>query len=148
MSISLNNHEISAKIKDRYAYILYSFSFENKNKNATSNELKFEITIDSQAFISSFEADIDGQLFYGITKEKQVASKEYQAAKKKHFNTILISKPYDNIPNVFSVRTNIDSGSKILLNIAIEQYLQKQFKFNQVNIQILHDFTKYSIQKK
>ena len=79
-----------------------------------SNELKFELTIDSEAFISKFVADIDGQRFIGKTKEKEEAKQ------------ILVSQP--------EIKTNIDSKSKISLKITIEQYLQKKFNFNMFRI--------------
>ena len=50
--ITLNKHNISSKIKDRYAISVYSFDFKNDNGDAA--ELKFEITIDPDAFISHF----------------------------------------------------------------------------------------------
>eukprot|EP01083_Nonionella_stella_P067772 179481_1 len=142
--INLNKHKISANIKDRYGIITYAFDFENNDGN-TSTELKFEITIDPNAFISRFEANIDGILFIGQTKEKQTAAKEYDAAKTKDENAILISQPHAEIPNVFQIKTNIDSKSKVSLTIQIEQYLQKTFSFNQLNIQILRDFSTYNI---
>ena len=74
--LSLSRHDTFTTIKDRYAHIVYSFDFENDSSNL-SNELKFAITIASQAFISGFEANIDGELFYGTVKEKEQASKEY-----------------------------------------------------------------------
>ena len=43
-------------IQDRYATTIYLFDFENSNKYGR-NELKFEITIDPDAFISKFEAN-------------------------------------------------------------------------------------------
>eukprot|EP01083_Nonionella_stella_P234298 824826_1 len=142
--INLNKHKISANIKDRYGIITYAFDFENNDGN-TSTELKFEITIDPNAFISRFEANIDGILFIGQTKEKQTAAKEYDTAKTKDENAILISQPHAEIPNVFQIKTNIDSKSKVSLTIQIEQYLQKTFSFNQLNIQILRDFSTYNI---
>ena len=57
--LSLNKHIIFAKIKNRYATSVYSFDFENENGYAS--ELKFDITIDPDAFISKFEANIDGE---------------------------------------------------------------------------------------
>eukprot|EP01084_Bolivina_argentea_P093107 167480_1 len=145
--ICLNKHSISASIAERYAYICYELAFENLNEKG-SNELRFEITIHPQAFISGFTADIDGELFKGKTKEKKEAKQEYEAAKKKSENAILISQPHENIPNVFQISTNIDAKSKILLNIQIEQYLTKQFNFNQLNIELLKEFDTYSITKK
>eukprot|EP01084_Bolivina_argentea_P024066 44912_1 len=99
-NISLNRHEITATIKQRYATIVYSFDFENVNESK-SEELKFEITIDANAFISGFMADIDGEIFIGQTKEKQEAKQEYIAAKQKDENAILITQPNSDIPNVF-----------------------------------------------
>ena len=134
--ITLNKHSISGDIQNRYAVIKYSFDFENKGENG-SGELKFEITIDPDAFISQFIANIDGQIFIGQTKEKQTADKEYKAAKQKDENAILISQPHKDIPNVFQIKTNIDAKSKISLEITIEQYLCKTFNFNELTIQIL-----------
>eukprot|EP01083_Nonionella_stella_P188626 695742_1 len=144
--ITLHSYEISADIKNRYASCSYLFGFENTNTSG-SNELKFEITIDPNAFISKFTADIDGELFIGDTKEKQTASNEYRAAKQKDENAILISQPHPNIPNVFEVKTNVDAKSKVTLTIQIEQYLHKTFDFNALDIQILRNFTKYNIKQ-
>ena len=143
--ISLTEHSINANVSDRYATIEYSYNFENKSAGSGSRELKFEITIDPDSFISHFIADIDGEMFYGKTKEKEEAKKEYKEAKEKNENAILISKPYKDIPNVFQIKTNIDKDSKISLQISIEQYLTKKFNFNHLNIQILRNFKKYNI---
>eukprot|EP01084_Bolivina_argentea_P142174 249771_1 len=142
--IILNNHTITVDVKNRYAHIICSFDFENTNDSG-SNELKFEITIEPMSFISKFIAIIDGEIFEGITKEKQTAAKEYNTAKKKNENALLIFQPHQNIPNVFQIKTNIDAKSKISLKISIEQYLQKQFNFNIINVQILRNFNKYNI---
>eukprot|EP01084_Bolivina_argentea_P001894 3510_1 len=142
--ISLNKHSISAKVIDRYAYIVYSFHFENTKRNG-SNELHFDITIGAEAFISKFEANIDGELFIGKCKEKETAANEYVEAKEKNENAIIITQPFDNIPNVFTIKTNIDSQSKITLKITIEEYLQKQFNFNLLTIELLKSFNKYNI---
>eukprot|EP01084_Bolivina_argentea_P005533 10421_1 len=142
--ITLQRHDISAKIKGRYAHIEYCFHFENVNK-INSNELKLEMTIDPSAFISGFTADIDGKLFVGKTKEKATASKEYIAAKQKNENAILINQPHTDIPNLFQIKTNIYAQSKVILTIEIQQYLQKTFNWNELNIQVLRSFTKYNI---
>ena len=141
--ISLQSYDISANIINRYASVKYSMDF--KNNNADSAELKFEITVEPDAFISKFEADIDGQLFIGQTKERKTADKEYKEAKKKKENAILILQPHKNIPNIFGIKTNIDSESNIKLEITIEQYLKKKFDFNELCIQILRNFEKYNI---
>ena len=145
-SILLNEHRITGSVKDRYANILYLLHFENTYIFG-SHELEFEITIDPNAFISKFEANIDGVIFIGKTKEKETASKEYKAAKEKNENAILISQPHKDIPNVFKIKTNIDAKSKILLTIEIEQYLQKKFGFNELNIQLLRNWNKYNIKQ-
>eukprot|EP01084_Bolivina_argentea_P037432 69238_1 len=136
--ITLYKHDISVNINDRYAITQYLFNFENTN--TVSDELQFELTIDPKAFISKFEAVIDGELFVGKTKEREEASSEYAEAKEKDENAILISQPHRNIANVFQIKTNIDAKSKISLTITLEQYLQKTFDFNQLNIQILRSF--------
>eukprot|EP01084_Bolivina_argentea_P024067 44913_1 len=142
--ITLNQHDITAAINDRYANIGYCFYFENKNTNG-SNELRFEITINPTAFISSFQANIDNVVFVGQTKEKEIAASEYKDAKEHNVNTILISQPYKEIPNVFEIKTNMKSKSKVILTIKIEQYLQKQFDFVRLGVEILRNFAKYNI---
>ena len=67
--IALYNHQILADIQDRYATLTYLFDFVNKNEEA--KELQFELTIEADAFISKFEADIDDQLFVSKTKKKK-----------------------------------------------------------------------------
>eukprot|EP01084_Bolivina_argentea_P121292 214939_1 len=144
--ITLHNHEILTNINDRYAIIRYRYNFENTNETG-SNEIAFEITINPKAFIAKFEADIDGEIFIGRVKQKEIAAKEYNEAKEKNENAILISQPYKDISNVFQIKTNIDSKSKVLLTVEIEQYLQKKFNFNELNIEILQNWSKYNIQK-
>ena len=109
--IALHKNSICGKIQNRYAEVIYSFEFKNEALNA-SNELKFEITIDCNAFISAFTANIDGELFHGETKEKTKAKKEYEKAKAKNDNAILISQPNKDIPNVFQISTNIKSAQQ------------------------------------
>ena len=47
----------------------------------------------------AFEANIDGQICIGQTKQKQTAEKEYQEAKENDENAILISQPHKDIEN-------------------------------------------------
>eukprot|EP01084_Bolivina_argentea_P269754 458531_1 len=143
--ISLNKHSIDVTIHDRYATIDYLFQFKNNSTQQGSNELQFEITIDPKSFISQFKTNIDGQIFIGKTKEKQTASHEYTNAKANNQNTILIKQTNSEIPNLFTISTNINNGSEITLTITIEQYLTKTFNFNALDIQILRNFDKYSI---
>ncbi len=83
--LTLQKHEISTNITDRYANIEYCFHFQNLNKSNTE-ELSLEMTIDPNAFISRFTANIDGELFIGQTKEKEEAKQEYTEAKEKNEN--------------------------------------------------------------
>eukprot|EP01084_Bolivina_argentea_P318334 552040_1 len=76
-TISLNKYSIITSIEERYATMVYIFDFENESDSKISQELQFDITIDSDAFISNFIADIDGEIFEGITKEKEEAKQEY-----------------------------------------------------------------------
>eukprot|EP01084_Bolivina_argentea_P269187 457428_1 len=146
--ISLNRQHINTTISERYACIIYSFNFKNTRSDTNqSDELRFAITIDPDAFIAGFTADIDGQLFVGCTKQKQEAKQEYTAAKEQNDNAILISQPNKHISNVFQISTNIDSQSEITLNVSIQQYLQKRFHYNQLNIQLLNDFSGTTIRK-
>eukprot|EP01084_Bolivina_argentea_P139725 245783_1 len=139
--IALHKHTIKANVSERYATIEYLFEFENYYNNS-SKELEFEITIHPSACISGLEANIDGEIFNGITKEKEKASNEYNKAKQNDENCILICQPYPNISNVFKISTNIDSNSKISLNITIEQFITKKFNFNELNIEIIKSFNK------
>ena len=74
--ISLLKHQIKANINNRYATTKYLFEFENGGNYA--KELKFELTINPDAFIAGFEASIDGKLFIGATKEKKTMEASLQ----------------------------------------------------------------------
>eukprot|EP01084_Bolivina_argentea_P108459 193832_1 len=54
--IILNKHTITATINQRYATIVYSFDFVNADQYYGSQELSFELTIHSEAFVSNFTA--------------------------------------------------------------------------------------------
>eukprot|EP01084_Bolivina_argentea_P301469 520109_1 len=135
--IILNKHRIEANITERYAIISYLFDFKNSSEYGISKELKFDITIDPNAFISGFTANIDGEVFTGKTKPKEEAKKEYIEAKETNENAVLIYQTDPNIPNVFTIKTNIDSDSKISLKLTIEQFVTKVLNFNALNMQIL-----------
>ena len=142
--IALVRHSIAVEIAERYATTEYSFDFVNDAKRQ-SKELKFEITIDPEAFISHFVADIDGERFVGRTKAKETAKAEYTAAKAKDETAILISKPFDDIPNVFRIKTNMRGGSKVQLRLSIQQFIAKKLQRNELTVQILRNWSHYGI---
>ena len=90
-------------------------------------------------------ADIDGERFMGQTKAKETAKAEYSAAKAKDETAILISKPYDDIENVFRIKTNVRGGSKVQLKLSIEQFVAKKLQRNELTVQILRNWSHYGI---
>ena len=142
--IYLKSQNFDVSIINRYAYVTYSFEFENLN-GYSSEELKFDIVIDNHAYISSFVMNINNTLFYGNTKPKYEAELEYQSAKEKELNTVLISQKYPNIDNIFEIATNIEASGKTQLNITIEQFVEKKFDNYELTIEILNDLLAYNI---
>jgi len=142
--IALVRHSITVDIRERYATTEYSFDFENESK-CESKELQFELTIDAEALISHFVADIDGERFVGCTKAKETAKAEYTEAKAKDETAILLSKPYEDIANVFRVATNVRGGSKVQLRLSIEQFVAKKLQRNELTVQILRNWSHYGI---
>ena len=144
-NIVLSKQKVDVNINNRCAIVNYEYNFINICKYDKSQELKFEITINTKAFISNFIADIDGKIHHSETRKKQESLIQYQKAVKENKNAILISRPYPNIPNVFSIETNVSKNSKIKLIITIEQFIEKELNFNQLNVELLNPFLSYNI---
>eukprot|EP01084_Bolivina_argentea_P056598 103546_1 len=143
--ITLHKYVVNAIIEDRYARVTYTFDFENNKQNGP-DQLKFDITIDPDAFISSFVAYIDGKVFNGKVKPKGHDT-NYDCDTKSNENGILMTPANPQIPNVFRIQMSIKPKSKILINITIEQYLHKILDFNHLNIELLTNFKTYAIER-
>ena len=142
--VTCTNQELNVNINNRYAIMCYSLIFKGGQWYG-SQSISFEFTINADAFISKFTANIDGIIYESKTKEKVKAQNEYNDAVKNDENAILISQPHDNIPNVFKIDLNIKSSNNIKLDIIMEQYLKQQINYNILNIELLNYLNKSGI---
>eukprot|EP01084_Bolivina_argentea_P074758 135592_1 len=131
--VKLNEQSVDININNNYASITYSFEFENIDKIRDS-EIQYEMSIDSGAYISHFIGEIDGEIYKGITKEKKKAAAEYKQACEDKKNAILVSQDHD--ANTFRLQTNIQPGSKAVLNVTVEQLLVMTFGQYELSLDI------------
>eukprot|EP01083_Nonionella_stella_P318873 1167688_1 len=130
--VVLNAQSINIDINNHYASITYSFEFENINQFAT--ELRYELSIDSGAYISHFVGEIDDEIYKGITKEKDKACKEYKKAQRDNKNAILLSQNHE--ANTFKIQTNLQPQSKAVLNVSVEQLMVRVFGVHELSLEL------------
>jgi len=151
-TIHLTRHDLSIKVKDRYANIEYAWTFQNNNVPNTSHALKFDLTLDPNAFISSFYATMDGRHFNGKVKEKPSASQESKVNDDNDNSDLLasphnisIAQTHSDVPNVYTISAVVAAQSELNVTLGVEQCLLKQLDCNRLDIEILKNYAKYAI---
>lgn len=77
-TIPLTDIEVKINIVDFLAKVTISQTYKNSETNPI--ECVYKFPIDEKAAIDGFEAEIDGHVVYGISKERNEAFKEYDQA--------------------------------------------------------------------
>ncbi|XP_070594764.1 inter-alpha-trypsin inhibitor heavy chain H3-like [Erythrolamprus reginae] len=96
------------------------------NRANVSKEAQFDVELPKTAFISNFTLTIDGVVYPGIIKEKEVAQKQYQQAVSRGQTAGLV-KAAGRKTEKFSVSVNIASSSKVTFQLTYEELLKRKF---------------------
>ena len=91
-SVKHLKQEIKINVNDKYLQTIYDNEFQNLDSSPFS--LTYGINTNPNTFVSGFEANINGEILKGITKEKTVAKIEYKEACVKGDNAILVSQVF------------------------------------------------------
>ena len=103
-----------------------------QNAGNVDSEASFVVQIPEKAFISNFTMLINDKLFVGQVKEKEVAEKEYEEAKKRKETAGKVSAaPRSTVQpargmEVFSVAVNIAASSSVEFVLTYQQLLERK----------------------
>uniref|UniRef100_A0ABM5FCM8 Inter-alpha-trypsin inhibitor heavy chain H3 n=1 Tax=Pogona vitticeps TaxID=103695 RepID=A0ABM5FCM8_9SAUR len=96
------------------------------NRANVSKEAFFDVDLPKTGFITNFTMTIDGVVYPGIIKEKEVAQKQYQQAVSSGRTAGLV-KASGRKTEKFSVSVNIAAASKIIFELTYEELLKRRF---------------------
>nr|XP_022300432.1 inter-alpha-trypsin inhibitor heavy chain H3-like isoform X2 [Crassostrea virginica] len=113
-------HVIS-DIRFRFATTLVTSKIANPAN--TSQEVRFDVTLPDEAFISDFQMEIGGKIYPGEVNEKKVAQKRYDEAKKKGQSAGQVKQKETNR---FSVEVNVGAKEKVVFNLTYQELLKRK----------------------
>ncbi|KAJ7316751.1 hypothetical protein JRQ81_002913, partial [Phrynocephalus forsythii] len=96
------------------------------NRANVSKEAFFDVELPKTAFITNFTMTIDGIVYPGTIKEKEVAQKQYQQAVSSGRTAGLV-KASGRKTEKFSVNVNVAAASKIIFELTYEELLKRHF---------------------
>ncbi|XP_060094800.1 inter-alpha-trypsin inhibitor heavy chain H3-like [Heteronotia binoei] len=96
------------------------------NRANVSKEAFFDMELPKTAFITNFTMSIDGVIYPGIIKEKEVAQQQYQKAVSSGQTAGLV-KASGRKTEKFSVSVNIAAASKVTFELTYEELLKRNF---------------------
>lgn len=118
---------VSLHIKSSILYRFSSTSVTSTiiNDDVRATETFFEVTLPDAAFISNFTLEIDGNVYQGEIKEKEVAKNTYENARwmgqsAGHIET----RPRDT--NKFKISINIAAFSEVTFTLTYNELLQRR----------------------
>lgn len=110
--------------------ILYRFSSTSVtstiiNDDVRAKETTFDVTLPEAAFISNFTLEIDGNIYPGEIKEKDIARNTYDNARwKGHSAGHIQTRPRDS--NMFKISINIAAFSEVTFILTYNELLQRR----------------------
>lgn len=114
---------VKSDIRFRFATTLVTSKVANPAN--TSQEIKFDVTLPDEAFISDFQMEIGGRIYPGEVNEKIVAQKKYDDAKKKGQSAGQV-KQQPRKTNRFSVEVNVAAQEKVIFNLTYQELLKRK----------------------
>ena len=85
----VEKYRYTVDIQDRF--VRSEIAVKVSNPNSSDEEYNFQVKLDESEFISSLTLKVGEKVTFGKVKEKDVAEKEYQVARKNNKNTALTS---------------------------------------------------------
>uniref|UniRef100_K1PXQ1 Inter-alpha-trypsin inhibitor heavy chain H3 n=1 Tax=Magallana gigas TaxID=29159 RepID=K1PXQ1_MAGGI len=114
---------VTSDIRFRFATTLVTSKVANPAN--TSQEVKFDVTLPDEAYISDFKMEIGGRIYPGEINEKAAAQKQYDAAKKKGQSAGQV-KQQPRKTNSFSVDVNVGAQEKVVFNLTYQELLKRK----------------------
>ncbi|XP_069499641.1 inter-alpha-trypsin inhibitor heavy chain H3-like [Ambystoma mexicanum] len=122
--INIYSLKIDSLITSRFAYTV--ITSRAVNSAVISKEVEFDVDLPKTAFITSFSMTIDGKVYIGTVKEKEVAQKVYHEAVSRG-QTAGIVRASGRKMEKFKVSVSIAPASKVTFELTYEELLKRKF---------------------
>ncbi|XP_066436652.1 inter-alpha-trypsin inhibitor heavy chain H6 [Eleutherodactylus coqui] len=121
--LTINSLCIQSTIVSRYAYTKVQTVMVNPH--AESKEAIFDLDLPSSAFISNFTLTVNGRTHVAEVKEKHLAKKMYDEARRQGKTTAHVGTR-DRETERFRVSMNVEAGGEITFTLTYEELLRRQ----------------------
>uniref|UniRef100_A0A8C6R2D5 Inter-alpha-trypsin inhibitor heavy chain H3 n=1 Tax=Nannospalax galili TaxID=1026970 RepID=A0A8C6R2D5_NANGA len=120
--IEVYSTKISCKVTSRFAHNVVTTRAVNRADKA--KEVSFDVQLPKTAFITNFTLTIDGVIYPGNIKEKEVAKKQYEKAVSQGKTAGLVKASGRKLEK-FTVSVNVAAGSKVTFELTYEELLKR-----------------------
>ncbi|XP_030623637.1 inter-alpha-trypsin inhibitor heavy chain H6-like [Chanos chanos] len=121
--LEVTDFHVSSTVVSRYARTTVVSTVRNHHNQ--SQEANFEVDLPSTAFISNFTITSGGTIYVAQVKEKEVAKKIYDSAKKEGKTAGLVAKREKGAEN-FSVSVSVAPGTSLSFTLTYEELLARR----------------------
>ncbi|XP_006892298.1 PREDICTED: inter-alpha-trypsin inhibitor heavy chain H3 isoform X2 [Elephantulus edwardii] len=120
--IEVYSTKIDCKVTSRFAHNVVTTKAINRADKA--KEVSFDVELPKTAFITSFTLTIDGVIYPGNVKEKEVAKKQYEKAVSQGKTAGLVKASGRKLEK-FTVSVNVAAGSNVTFELIYEELLKR-----------------------
>ncbi|CDQ59440.1 unnamed protein product [Oncorhynchus mykiss] len=121
--LKVTDYHVRCSVISRYSHTTIQSSVWNQL--AVTKEAAFEVDLPSAAFISNFTITSNGKVHIAQVKERSVARKIYDAAKKQGKTAGLVATKEREIEK-FRMAVSVPSGSRISFSLSYEELLPRR----------------------
>ncbi|XP_013380100.1 inter-alpha-trypsin inhibitor heavy chain H4 [Lingula anatina] len=133
-AVTMTNLQVVSTIQSHYAKTIITSVMENGATSGNGTETSFMVQIPEEAFISSFNMEINGTWYASSVLSKAEAKKIYDAARNQSQNAGMVSSagPSGSSQETvkyrkkFNVNTNIAPGSRVTFVLTYEELLERK----------------------
>ncbi|XP_035595929.1 inter-alpha-trypsin inhibitor heavy chain H6-like isoform X2 [Oncorhynchus keta] len=121
--LKVTDYHVRCSVVSRYAHTTIQSSVWNQLP--VTKEAAFEVDLPSAAFISNFTITSNDKVYIAQVKERSVARKMYDAAKKKGKTAGLVATKEREIEK-FRVAVSVPSGTRMSFSLSYEELLPRR----------------------
>ncbi|XP_061076402.1 inter-alpha-trypsin inhibitor heavy chain H3-like isoform X4 [Conger conger] len=121
--LDIYSFHIKSTVSSRYAMTVITSRVANRAN--VSQEVVFKVELPKNAFISKFNMNIEGRVYDGVVKKKEVAVTEYTAAVSRGQSAGIVSAVGRTLEE-FQTSVAVAAHSKVTFELTYEQLLQRK----------------------
>ncbi|XP_034307064.2 inter-alpha-trypsin inhibitor heavy chain H4 isoform X1 [Magallana gigas] len=113
---------VVSEIDYRFSKTIVTSKMVNQKPFAT--EAKFDIDLPNEAFITAFKLTVNGRDYHGDVKEREIARRQFEAAKARGETAgHIISRPRNT--NSFQVQVNVEALGEVKFELVYRELLKR-----------------------